>query len=117
MGSPKNGVDGKSQVAGRPARRASGQDQRVPFSQQQQQQQDFSPRVVMLLTWKKGQNGKLLKNVKKCPKRPFGASWQPPRKMSEKCPGAGAGAGKMSRKCQKMSPRPFPDIFLTFFGK
>ena len=67
--------------------------------------------IVMLLTWKKGQNGKLLKNVKKCPKRPFGASWQPPRKMSRKCLENVLVLGLALEKCpenvKKVSPRHF----------
>ena len=53
---------------------------------------------------------------KKCPQRPFGASWQPPRKMSKKCLEnilvLGLALVKCPKNVKKMSPRPFPDIFL-----
>ena len=52
---------------------------------------------------------------KKCSKMPFGASWQLPRKMSKKCPCAGVGAGKMSRKCQKNVPQTFSRHFFDIF--
>ena len=61
----------------------------------------------------------MLKNVKKVSQKAFwgflAASQKNVQKMSGKCPGAGAGAGKMSRTCQKNVPRHPPDIFQTFF--
>ena len=52
---------------------------------------------------------------------PFGASWQLPRKMSKKCLEnvlvLGLALAKCPENVKKMSPRHFPDIFLTFFGK
>ena len=62
------------------------------------------------------------RNDKKCPKMPFGASWQPPRKMSkkclenvlvlglalEKCP---ENVKKMSQKCPETFSRHFFYIF------
>ena len=52
-----------------------------------------------------------LKMSKKCPKMPFGASWQPPRKMSKKCLESVLVLGLALEKCpenvQKVSPRHF----------
>ena len=59
------------------------------------------------------------KNVKKMSQSAFwgflAASQKNVQKMSGKCPGAGVGAGKMSRKCQKNVPKMSRDIFQTFF--
>ena len=40
--------------------------------------------------------------------------WEPAPRMSKKCPGAGPGAGKMSKKRPENDPGHFLDIFLTF---
>ena len=50
---------------------------------------------------------------------PFEASWQPPRKMSKKCLESVLVLGLALEKCpenvKKVSPRHFPDTFLTLF--
>ena len=55
------------------------------------------------------------KMSKKCPKMAFGASWQPPRKMSKKCLESVLVLGLALEKCpenvKKVSPRHFPDTF------
>ena len=43
------------------------------------------------------------------------ASQKNVQKVSGKCPGAGAGAGKMSRKCQKSVPQTFSKHFFDTF--
>ena len=43
------------------------------------------------------------------------ASQKNVQKVSGKCPGAGAGAGKMSRKCQKSVPQTFSRHFFDTF--
>ena len=43
------------------------------------------------------------------------ASQKNVQKMSGKCPGAGVGAGKMSRKCQKSVPQTFSRHFFDTF--
>ena len=77
--------------------------------------------VVIIVPTKNWQNEKLLKNVQKMSQSAFwdflAASQKNVQKVSGKCPSAGAGAGRMSRKCQKSVPRHFPDTFLTLFGK
>ena len=59
------------------------------------------------------------KNDKKMSQSAFwgflAASQKNVQKMSGKCPGAGVGAGKMCRNCQKNVPKMSPDIFQTFF--
>ena len=66
-------------------------------------------RVVPFLARKRGQNEKLPKNVQKVSQNAFwgflAASQKNVPKVSGKCPGAGVGAGKMSRKCQKNVPQ------------
>ena len=51
---------------------------------------------------------------------PFGASWQPPRKMSKKCLESVLVLGLALEKCpenvKKVSPRHFPDTFLTLLA-
>ena len=60
-----------------------------------------------------------LKNVKKMSQNAFwgllAASQKNVQKMSGKCPGAGVGAGKMSRKCQKNVPQTFSRHFFDIF--
>ena len=74
----------------------------------------------MFVPTKKCQNEKLPMS-KESPKAPFGTSWQPPRNMSKKLLESilvlGLGLEKCPENVKKMSPRHFPDIFLTFFGQ
>ena len=62
---------------------------------------------------------KMLKNVTKISQNAFwdflAASQKNVQKVSGKCPGAGAGAGKMSRKCQKSVPQTFSRHFFDTF--
>ena len=63
--------------------------------------------------------GLLPKNVKKMSQGAFwgflAASQNNVQKMSGKCPGAGVGAGKMSRECQKSVPQTFSRYFFDTF--
>ena len=65
------------------------------------------------------QNETLPKNVQKVSQNAFwgflAASQKNVQKVSGKCPGAGAGAGKMSRKCQKSVPQTFSRHFFDTF--
>jgi len=71
------------------------------------------------LPTKSCQNEKLPKNVQKMSQNAFwdflAASQKNVQKVSGKCPGAGAGAGKMSRKCQKSVPQTFSRHFFDTF--
>ena len=61
----------------------------------------------------------MAKNVQKMSQNAFwgflAASQKNVQKMSGKCPGAGVGAGKMSRKCQKNVPQTFSRHFFDIF--
>ena len=52
---------------------------------------------------------------KKCPKRPFEASWQPPRKMSKKCLENVLVLGLALEKCPKMTKKNVPQTFSRHF--
>ena len=71
------------------------------------------------LPTKSCQNEKLPKNVQKMSQNAFwdflAASQKNVQKVSGKCPGAGAGAGKMSRRCQKSVPQTFSRHFFDTF--
>ena len=71
--------------------------------------------LVMLLTRKRVKTRNCWGEKKKSPNMPFGASWQPPRKMSKKCLENVLVLGLALEKCQENVKKMSPDLFQTFF--